>query len=54
MKVLVTGRNYTVDFSKLRALGYRVKVSIDDGIEELARGLPILDVKNPYRNTAYY
>ena len=47
-------RNYTVDFSKLRALGYAVRVSVSDGIDELVRGLPVLDVKNPFTNAAYY
>jgi len=47
-------RDYTVDFSKLRALGYQARVSIEQGIEELARGLQIIDVANPFTNVAYY
>jgi len=34
-------RNYTVSFAKLRALGYQAEVSVEQGIEELARGLSI-------------
>jgi nucleoside-diphosphate-sugar epimerase len=47
-------RNYTVSFAKLRALGFRVGVSIDDGIDEMARGMSIIEVKNPFTNPAYY
>lgn len=47
-------RNYTVAFSKLRSLGYKAEVSVGEGIEELARGLPVLDVNNPFTNIAYY
>ncbi len=45
-------RNYTVDFTKLRALGYRAEVSIDDGIEELRRGLAVIELPNPFSNAA--
>lgn len=34
-------RNYTVSFAKLRTLGYQAEVSVEQGIEELARGLSI-------------
>lgn len=47
-------RDYTVDFSKLGALGYRARVSIEQGIEELARGLQVIDVANPFTNVAHY
>lgn len=47
-------RDYRVDFSKLRTLGFRCQVGIDDGIEELIRGLQAIDIRNPYSNTAYY
>ncbi len=47
-------RDYRVDFSKLRAAGFRCGVGIDEGIEELARGLPAIDVFSPYSNTSYY
>ena len=45
-------RNYAVDFSRLRALGFRFQVSVEDGIEELARGLRVLDLPNPWSNAA--
>jgi nucleoside-diphosphate-sugar epimerase len=47
-------RDYRVDFSKLRALGFRCQSGIDDGIEELIRGLQAIDIRNPYSNTTYY
>jgi nucleoside-diphosphate-sugar epimerase len=43
-------RNYRVAFSKLRSLGFEVEVSIDQGIEELMRGLQVIDVANPFSN----
>lgn len=46
-------RNYRADFSKLRALGYRVEVTIEQGIEELVRGLQVIDVVNPFANVTY-
>jgi nucleoside-diphosphate-sugar epimerase len=45
-------RNYTVAFSKLRSLGFRVEMDIDRGIDELVRGLQVIDVVNPFSNTA--
>lgn len=47
-------RNYRVDFSKLEALGFRTQLTIEDGIEEMARGLQVVTVPNPYSNTSYY
>ncbi|HEU4758757.1 MAG TPA: NAD(P)-dependent oxidoreductase [Dehalococcoidia bacterium] len=47
-------RDYLVDFSKLRATGFRCRIDIDEGIEELARGLPAIDVPSPYSNTSHY
>lgn len=47
-------RDYRVDFSKLRAAGFRCQYGIDDGIEELVRGLQAIDIRSPYSNTSYY
>lgn len=47
-------RDYTVDFSKLRSLGYETEVTIGQGIEELTRGLQVIDVAKPFTNPAYY
>jgi len=45
-------RNYTVTFSKLSSLGFRVEIDIDRGIEELVRGFQVIDVVNPFSNMA--
>jgi nucleoside-diphosphate-sugar epimerase len=47
-------RDYTVDFSKLRGLGFEPELSIDDGIDEMARGMSVIDLRNPYANPSYY
>lgn len=46
-------RNYRVDFSRLGRLGFSVEMDVDRGIEELVRGLPLIDVDNPFSNIAY-
>lgn len=46
-------RNYTVAFSKLRSLGFEVEVDVDHGIEELRRGLQVIDVANPFSNITF-
>lgn len=46
-------RNYTVSFSKLRRAGYEAAISIDDGIEELVRGLQAVDMMDPFSNIAH-
>lgn len=43
-------RNYVVSYEKIAALGYRTTITLEDGIDELVRTLPVLDVKNPYSN----
>ena len=46
-------RDYTVDFSKLRYLGFEADVTIEEGIEEFVRGFPLIDLPGPFSNTAY-
>ncbi len=46
-------RNYTVDFSKIHEMGFETSVSIDDGIDELVRGLQAIEVMNPFTNMAH-
>lgn len=46
-------RNYTVSFSKLRRAGFETTVSVDEGIDELVRGLQAIDVMSPHTNVAY-
>lgn len=46
-------RNYTVDFSKIRAVGYETGVSVDGGIDELVRGLQVIEIMNPFSNVSH-
>jgi nucleoside-diphosphate-sugar epimerase len=43
-------RDYEVDYSKIKSLGYRAKVTINDGIRELIKLLSILTLDHPMRN----
>ena len=46
----VDQRDYAVDYSKLRGLGYRARVSMDDGLRELAKLFRVLRTSDPMRN----
>jgi nucleoside-diphosphate-sugar epimerase len=43
-------RDYEVDYSKLRRLGYSSKVTLDEGIRELVKVLSVLTINHPLRN----
>jgi nucleoside-diphosphate-sugar epimerase len=43
-------RDYEVDYSRLKSLGFRAKVDLDDGIEELVKILRVMMITNPLRN----
>jgi nucleoside-diphosphate-sugar epimerase len=43
-------RDYEVDYSKIRALGFRASIDLDGGIKELLKLLRHLHVHNPWRN----
>ncbi len=43
-------RDYEVDYSRIKALGYEAKMSMDEGIRELVKILSVLSVHNPLRN----
>jgi nucleoside-diphosphate-sugar epimerase len=43
-------RDYEVDYSRLRSLGFRAKVGLDEGILELVKILRVLTISNPLRN----
>ncbi len=43
-------RNYVVSYKKLHGLGYRTSVAMEEGIDELVKGLQVLDFKTPYSN----
>jgi nucleoside-diphosphate-sugar epimerase len=43
-------RDYEVDYSRVRATGFKVKVDIEMGLAELTEGLKLLEIRNPYGN----
>ena len=43
-------RDYEVDYSRIRQLGYNIKVNLDDGIQELIKILSVIKIYNPMRN----
>lgn len=43
-------RDYEVDYSKLRNVGFRARVTLDEGIRELIKVLSVLVVQHPLRN----
>ncbi len=43
-------RNYEVSYEKIRAKGFETTVSMEEGIEELIRGIGMIFLKNPYSN----
>lgn len=43
-------RNYIVSYKKISQLGYRTTIGLEEGIDELARGLVVLEAKNAYSN----
>ena len=43
-------RNYVVSYDKVRKLGYDTTVTIEDGVEELVKGLQAIKIVNPYSN----
>jgi nucleoside-diphosphate-sugar epimerase len=43
-------RDYEVDYSKLRTIGFRAKVTLDEGVRELIKVLSVLTIQHPLRN----
>ena len=43
-------RDYEVDYSRLKSLGFRAKVDLDEGIKELVKILSVTTIANPLRN----
>ena len=41
-------RDYAVSYAKLRALGYHTTVSMEEGLDELLRGMDLLHHRGPY------
>ena len=43
-------RNYEVDYSKIKRLGFKTDVSIENGIDEMIKAFKVVTIKNPYSN----
>lgn len=43
-------RNYVVSYEKIRKLGYQTSITVEEGIDELAKAVQVLDVTTPYSN----
>lgn len=43
-------RNYAVSFAKIRSLGFETSISLEQGIDELIRGVQAVDGVCPYSN----
>jgi nucleoside-diphosphate-sugar epimerase len=43
-------RDYEVDYSRLRRLGYRAKVTLDEGLAELVKILSVMSIQHALRN----
>ena len=41
-------RDYAVSYAKLRALGFETEVAIEEGLDELLRGVDLLSGRGPY------
>ena len=46
-------RNYIVSYDKISSLGFRTKVSVEEGINEVINALKVTDFSNPYTNAKY-
>ncbi|MBU1032029.1 SDR family oxidoreductase [Patescibacteria group bacterium] len=43
-------RDYMVDYSKIKRLGYEGTITIEQGIKELTEAASLIEIKNPYSN----
>ncbi len=43
-------RNYVVSYQKIRALGFNTTITLQQGIDELIRGVEVLEFKTPHTN----
>ena len=43
-------RNYIVSYDKMNKLGFKVKITVEEGIDETIKALEVVDFQNPYIN----
>ena len=43
-------RNYVVDYSKIKSIGFSTTITMKDGIEELIKCIEVIDLHNKYLN----
>ena len=43
-------RDYEVDYTRIRAVGFETSINIEKGLNELIDGLALMRIKNPYSN----
>ncbi|MCP4810019.1 MAG: SDR family oxidoreductase [Proteobacteria bacterium] len=43
-------RDYEVSYEKIRKVGFRTEISMEQGMDELIAGLSLLEVRKPYSN----
>ena len=45
-------RNYVVSYDKFKKLGFKIKIGVEDGINETVKALEVVDFQNPYINVS--
>lgn len=43
-------RDYLVGYDKIKALGYNTTITIEEGVKELIKIMPTINIRNKYRN----
>ena len=43
-------RNYQVSYEKINSLGFKTNITLEEGIEELIKSLPLIQIISPYHN----
>jgi nucleoside-diphosphate-sugar epimerase len=44
-------RNYIVSYEKINKLGFITTVTVEEGVRELIKTIPLIKLNNPYFNT---